>query len=252
MVKKLDYPSGKADLDLSSIHLIITGESIGTIVDTITILSTFSNNVPANLVKDLSRFVQNAATRARDRLCSKLLPALDRFDDSATPDRATTSELTAHLKAVVGAKLLGFEENDTFLPRYTILADIAMLALALSSKLNGFKDYHTYLELSARSAECLHQVPDVFFWQIWSKATGMLRRASLFTTSTGFMGVAPKSVAVGDVVVLLRNHNPFFALRKDGDYYTFHGQLWIHGLWGEEFLQKVSDSGMEEETFILR
>ena len=98
----------------------------------------------------------------------------------------------------------------------------------------------------------MEQIEEVLFKHVWNNAVRVGGGASLFVTSTGFMGFAPRSVAIGDIVVLLRNHNPFFALREDGDFYTFHGQLWIHGLWGEEFLQKVSDSGMEEETFVLR
>lgn len=59
---------------------------------------------------------------------------------------------------------------------------------------------------------------------------------SIFSTSSGLIGVTNDEVQKGDSIVLVRSHNPFIILSPDGERFRYSGRAWLHEHMNEENL----------------
>ena len=77
---------------------------------------------------------------------------------------------------------------------------------------------------------------------------------SLISTSCGFVGPAPSSVAIGDRPVLVRGQWPFLLLRRrdPSAFFEFQGVAYIKGFMGQDRWKLIEEIGVETETFILQ
>ena len=76
--------------------------------------------------------------------------------------------------------------------------------------------------------------------------------AAVFVTSDGVIGFGPSTLAKGDVIVQVCSQRPFIALRWDGEYYTFQGQLWIHGFMDERIINRWKNFDVKEDRVVLK
>ena len=97
-------------------------------------------------------------------------------------------------------------------------------------------------------ADLLHENGLFIFWQY---ARSSEDKATMFTTKSGFFGVAPDGVKSGDVVVLVRGSKFPVVLRSEGERYRFCGFAFVYGIMNGELLEMCDEALFEETEFTL-
>ena len=75
--------------------------------------------------------------------------------------------------------------------------------------------------------------------------------AVVFTTQQGFMGIAPGSLAPGDVLLLLRNSKLPVILRDVGGSCAFRGFAYVHGIYDVETIDIWEGGDEQEKEYML-
>jgi hypothetical protein len=73
----------------------------------------------------------------------------------------------------------------------------------------------------------------------------------LAALSGGLLGLAPATIAEGDILVYVPNVFPFMILRPKSDVYEFRGLAHVHGVMDPEFWEGLDMSAMPNETFVI-
>jgi len=73
-----------------------------------------------------------------------------------------------------------------------------------------------------------------------------------FVTGAGRVGIGPRCMQTGDVIVVLRGGELPFVLRKKGDGYWLLGEAYVHGIMDGEAVQLHKARGGLEEVFHIR
>lgn len=76
-------------------------------------------------------------------------------------------------------------------------------------------------------------------------------RRKFFTTSTGGMGLGPRSMQIGDLVILRGGSLPFI-LRKIDEDYQLIGPAYVNGIMDGEAVRDWKDRGDPETVFPIR
>lgn len=84
-------------------------------------------------------------------------------------------------------------------------------------------------------------------------STAVLGRGAVcFSTSTGFLGLAPDNVMPGDVIALLQGSKFPVALRPlEDDCFEFRGLVFVNGIMFGELLEMCEDTEFEHRKFTL-
>jgi len=73
-----------------------------------------------------------------------------------------------------------------------------------------------------------------------------------FVTGAGRLGIGPRCMQPGDVIVVLRGGSKPFILRKKSDGYWLLGEAYVHGIMDGEAVQLHKARGGSEEVFHVR
>ncbi|KAH6866350.1 heterokaryon incompatibility protein-domain-containing protein [Alternaria rosae] len=85
-----------------------------------------------------------------------------------------------------------------------------------------------------------------------NSATYLCSDRRFFVTESGRVGIGPRCMQPGDIVVVLRGGNKPFILRKKVDGYWLLGQAYVHGIMDGEAVQIHKARGGSEEVFHIR
>ena len=80
----------------------------------------------------------------------------------------------------------------------------------------------------------------------------MMRQRSFFATRNGRLGIGPKTVEVGDEVVVFFYCPTPYVLRRREASYEFVGETYVHGLMYAEALRMLERGEVREQSYILR
>ncbi|KAF2993328.1 hypothetical protein E8E13_001822 [Curvularia kusanoi] len=84
----------------------------------------------------------------------------------------------------------------------------------------------------------------------------MSTKRRLFYTNNGFLGLGPKNIQPGDVIVILYGGYTPFILRPEGDYFLLLGECYVNDMMDEnalELCRENNDTGeLEERVFRLK
>lgn len=85
-----------------------------------------------------------------------------------------------------------------------------------------------------------------------NSATYLCLDRRFFVTESGRVGIGPRCMQPGDIVVVLRGGRTPFILRKKGDGYWLLGTAYVHGIMDGEAVQLHKARGGSEEVFHIR
>lgn len=74
---------------------------------------------------------------------------------------------------------------------------------------------------------------------------------TVFTTSAGYVGLAPDTIAPNDHIVLIDWYKVPIILRREADHYTFRGLAFLHGIMSDELLDSGKRLGVEAQEFYI-
>ena len=108
---------------------------------------------------------------------------------------------------------------------------------------NNYTSWRTVIEMIQRPEEnafqstmAEHFGPARVYDELFGLATTGRR---FFTTRNGYIGLAPRSTTVGDLVCVLKGANVPFILRRKGENYVIVGECYCHGIMdGEAMLRE--------------
>ena len=95
-------------------------------------------------------------------------------------------------------------------------------------------------ERTLRAARCNGAVYDAW------------RNRRFFVTKEGTMGLGPRIMEVGDIVVVLFGSHFPVILRPHGSYHEFIGVSFVQGIMEGEAVSKHDADGGKDEVFVLR
>lgn len=149
--------------------------------------------------------------------------------DSTTPIHESISRCRDRVNAVVrhGKFHIDHGSSETHILRST---------LKLWSNI-------VYGDFQSNSILVLSEFPDY--------AKAVAGQAVLFYTSHGFLGIAPRSVAVEDQLVFVKDSSYGLILRRCGEHYIFRGMCIIHPFWKNPFGQ-LEDLELQKEQYIIQ
>jgi hypothetical protein len=75
---------------------------------------------------------------------------------------------------------------------------------------------------------------------------------SLFSTSSGFIGLGPATGRPGDVMTVLPMCRQVVVLRQTGANWTFQGLAWVHGIMHGELGTFWDKKKLEESSIVLQ
>jgi hypothetical protein len=81
--------------------------------------------------------------------------------------------------------------------------------------------------------------------------SAVLTSLTLITTTTGYLGLAPKAVRQGDVIVILPGCGCPMIFRPCGNVYNVLGECYIHGLMNGEFFELENKENTLHQEFTL-
>jgi len=108
--------------------------------------------------------------------------------------------------------------------------------------------YHERLIARLRSMQPGKGKGEAFETKAKNAATGRC----FFTTSKGFLGLGPRSMHVGDVVVVLFGGRVPYVLRPTDEYFRFVGECYVHGIMDGEVVRMWRDGKITAREFELR
>jgi hypothetical protein len=82
-------------------------------------------------------------------------------------------------------------------------------------------------------------------------AKGVSGELVLAALSGGLLGLAPATIAEGDVLAYVPNVFTFMILRTKSEVYEFRGFAHVHGAMDPEFWEGLDMSAMPNETLII-
>lgn len=82
-------------------------------------------------------------------------------------------------------------------------------------------------------------------------ADHVVGKLAFIATTTGFLGLAPGDVAVGDKIILVKGSRLPLLIRKCGDYWSFQGLVYIHRTMDSELLRAWKDVELHETEYVL-
>lgn len=234
-------------LDASAQALTLSGARFDTIADCVSLRGISNTRGPqgsrSNVMQQVGALIADSILSVAHVLSKPVLPETARHGSNNLRRRLNKHAELAFVReaGTYSNKIRAKYSTEKFMSLPTLFWAFQQWSRAIEGRRITWRQFHGWV------SDEMYDIEEVFN-AVTTLAIAAAGEASVFATSTGLIGLAPATVAAGDVIVLVRNRLQFLLLRPCNSLgrqtYHFGGLVYVH-----DFMTLENDFSQEE--FVL-